>query len=126
GAPSEVDRDAHGVAPERDPRSRPVLRRGGRGQEGRHPARQRMTQFLDVGAYCGTFTAFQACTCLMAGGAYQWKGISGRTIGILTNRAPPHPYRAAGRPEATHLLPRILDLAALALTVDPAESRRQH
>src|SRR5947209_13681584 len=86
----------------------------------------RMTQFLDVGAYCGTFTAFQACACLMAGGAYKWKGISARTVGILTNRVPTDPYRGAGRPEATHLVERMVDLVAAELKLDPIEIRRKN
>jgi aerobic carbon-monoxide dehydrogenase large subunit len=86
----------------------------------------RMTQYLDVGAYCGTFTAFQACACLMAGGAYKWKGISARTIGILTNRVPTDPYRGAGRPEATHLVERMVDLVAAELKLDPIEIRRKN
>jgi carbon-monoxide dehydrogenase large subunit len=86
----------------------------------------RMTQFLDVGAYAGTFSAFQACACLMAGGAYKWKGISARTVGILTNRVPTDPYRGAGRPEATHLVERMVDLVALELKMDPVEIRRKN
>jgi carbon-monoxide dehydrogenase large subunit len=86
----------------------------------------RMTQFLDVGAYVGTFSAFQACACLMAGGAYKWKGISARTIGILTNRVPTDPYRGAGRPEATHLVERMVDLVAGQLKMDPVEIRRKN
>src|ERR1043165_454832 len=86
----------------------------------------RMTQFLDVGAYAGTFSAFQACACLMAGGAYKWQGISARTVGILTNRVPTDPYRGAGRPEATHLVERMVDLVAQELKLDPVEIRRKH
>ena len=86
----------------------------------------RMTQYLDVGAYAGTFSAFQACACLMAGGAYKWKGISARTIGILTNRVPTDPYRGAGRPEATHLVERMVDLVADELKMDPVEVRRKN
>ncbi len=86
----------------------------------------RMTQYLDVGAYCGTFGAFQACACLMAGGAYKWKGISARTVGILTNRVPTDPYRGAGRPEATHLVERMVDLVAAELKMDPVEVRRKN
>src|SRR6266511_3936411 len=86
----------------------------------------RMTQYLDLGAYCGTFSAFQACACLMAGGAYKWKGISARTIGILTNRVPTDPYRGAGRPEATHLVERMVDLVAAELKMDPVEIRRKN
>ena len=79
-----------------------------------------------MGAYCGTFSAFQACACLMAGGAYKWKGISARTIGILTNRVPTDPYRGAGRPEATHLVERMVDLVAGELKMDPVEIRRKN
>ena len=87
----------------------------------------RVTQFLDVGAYAGTFSAFQACACLMAGGAYKWPGgISARTVGILTNRVPTDPYRGAGRPEATHLVERMVDLVADELKMDPVEIRRKN
>ncbi|HEV8596511.1 MAG TPA: xanthine dehydrogenase family protein molybdopterin-binding subunit [Candidatus Dormibacteraeota bacterium] len=86
----------------------------------------RVTQYLDVGAYCGTFSAFQACACLMAGGAYKWKGISARTIGILTNRVPTDPYRGAGRPEATHLVERMVDLVAAELKMDPVDIRKKN
>jgi carbon-monoxide dehydrogenase large subunit len=87
----------------------------------------RMTQFLDIGAYHGTFAGFQACACLMAGGAYKWPGgITARTIGILTNRVPTDPYRGAGRPEATHLVERMVDLVATELKMDPVEIRRKN
>src|SRR5438094_890629 len=68
----------------------------------------RVVQYVDVGAYHGTFGAFQPVACLMAGGGYKWKGISARTVGVLTNRVPTDPYRGAGRPEATHLGARIV------------------
>src|SRR5207253_1844050 len=86
----------------------------------------RMTQFLDVGAYVGTFGAFQPVACLMAGGGYKWKGISARTVGVLTNRVPTDPYRGAGRPEATHLVERMVDLVALELKMDPVDIRRKN
>src|SRR6266545_51354 len=87
----------------------------------------RMTQYLDLGAYHGTFGGFQAVACLMAGGAYRWPGgISARTIGILTNRVPTDPYRGAGRPEATHLVERMVDLVAAELKMDPVEIRRKN
>jgi carbon-monoxide dehydrogenase large subunit len=87
----------------------------------------RMTQYLDLGAYHGTFGGFQAVACLMAGGAYKWPGgISARTIGILTNRVPTDPYRGAGRPEATHLVERMVDLVANELKMDPVEIRRKN
>src|SRR5450756_1199359 len=74
----------------------------------------------------GTFAAFQACACLLAGGAYNWKHVAARTVGVLTNRVPTDPYRGAGRPEATHLCERAIDLLAGALKMDPAEIRRKN
>src|SRR5581483_10022084 len=67
----------------------------------------KVTQYVDAGAYVGTFGAFQACAVLLAGGAYKWKQIARRTIGVLTNKVPTDPYRGAGRPEATHLAERM-------------------
>ncbi|SRR6266542_625583 len=87
----------------------------------------KVIQYLDVGAYIGTFGAFQTCACLLSGGAYKWPGgIAARTVGILTNRVPTDPYRGAGRPEATHLIERMVDLLASELKMDPAEIRRKN
>ncbi|MGH7764569.1 MAG: xanthine dehydrogenase family protein molybdopterin-binding subunit [Candidatus Dormibacteraceae bacterium] len=86
----------------------------------------KVTQYLDMGAYVGTFGAFQACACLLATGAYNWKHVSTRTVGVLTNRVPTDPYRGAGRPEATHLCERMIDLLAAELKLDPAEMRRKN
>jgi carbon-monoxide dehydrogenase large subunit len=86
----------------------------------------RLTQYLDVGAYCAPNSAFQAVACLMAGGAYKWQGISSRTVGVLTNKVPTDPYRGAGRPEATHLVERMVDLVAQEIGMDPVEIRRKN
>ena len=85
----------------------------------------RITQYLDCGAYVGTFGAFQACACLLPG-PYNWKQVASRTVGILTNKVPTDPYRGAGRPEATHLVERMVDLFAQEIGRDPAEVRRQN
>ncbi len=86
----------------------------------------RLTQLLDLGAYHGTFGAFQACTYLLAGGVYRWRAIEARTVGVLTNRVPTDPYRGAGRPEATHLCERMVDLVATEIGMDPVEIRRKN
>src|SRR5256885_14730568 len=86
----------------------------------------RVTQYLDVGAYCAPFSAFQTVACLMAGGAYKWQGISSRTVGVLTNKVPTDPYRGAGRPEATHLVERMVDLVAHEIGMDPVAIRRKN
>jgi aerobic carbon-monoxide dehydrogenase large subunit len=85
-----------------------------------------VTQYLDMGAYVGTFGAFQAVACLLSTGAYNWKHVSARTVGVLTNRVPTDPYRGAGRPEATHLCERMVDLLAAELKMDPTEIRRKN
>jgi carbon-monoxide dehydrogenase large subunit len=86
----------------------------------------KVTQWLDAGAYVGTFGAFQPVACLLAGGAYNFKQIAARTVGLLTNRIPTDPYRGAGRPEATHLVERMVDLFAAEIGKDPAEVRLQN
>jgi carbon-monoxide dehydrogenase large subunit len=45
---------------------------------------------------------------------------------VLTNTVPTAPYRGAGRPEATHVMERMLDLAAAELGLDRAEIRRRN
>jgi len=86
----------------------------------------RCTQYLDTGAYIGLFGAFQTCACLLCGGAYKWKAISSRSIAVLTNRTITDPYRGAGRPEATHVAERMMDVLAAELKMDPAELRRKN
>jgi carbon-monoxide dehydrogenase large subunit len=86
----------------------------------------KVTQYLDIGAYQGVFGAFQAVACLLAGGAYKWKHIAARTVGVLTNKTSTDPYRGAGRPEATHLVERAVDLVAREIGMDPVDIRRKN
>jgi carbon-monoxide dehydrogenase large subunit len=86
----------------------------------------KVTQYLDAGAYVGTFGAFQAVACLVAGGAYNFKQVAARTVAVLTNRVPTDPYRGAGRPEATHLIERTVDVFAREIGMDPVEVRRKN
>ncbi len=86
----------------------------------------RLTQLLDAGAYMALFSAFQTCACLVAGGAYHWNAISSRSQAVLTNKIPTDPYRGAGRPEATHVAERMMDVLALELGMDPVELRRKN
>ncbi len=43
---------------------------------------------------------------------------------VFTNKAPTDAYRGAGRPEATYIAERAMDLVARELGMDPAEIRR--
>src|SRR5256885_4191599 len=45
---------------------------------------------------------------------------------VFTNTTPTDAYRGAGRPEATHLIERLVDILARRLHVDPAEIRRKN
>jgi len=46
--------------------------------------------------------------------------------GVVTNTVPTAPYRGAGRPEAMHVIERLLDMAARRLHLDRAEIRRRN
>jgi len=45
---------------------------------------------------------------------------------VMTNTAPVDAARGAGRPEATYLLERLVDVSALEMGLDPAEIRRRN
>jgi carbon-monoxide dehydrogenase large subunit len=56
-------------------------------------------------------------------GLYTTPAIHVDVTGVFTHTTPVDAYRGAGRPEATYLLERIIDLAAIELDMDPAEIR---
>src|SRR6266851_5544954 len=57
-------------------------------------------------------------------GAYQTPAIHVEVTGVFTNTTPVDAYRGAGRPEATYVLERMVDLAAQELSMDPLDVRR--
>jgi carbon-monoxide dehydrogenase large subunit len=59
-------------------------------------------------------------------GAYVVPSCDISVEGALTNTAPVSAYRGAGRPEACFVIERLMDTAARALGVDPAELRRKN
>lgn len=86
----------------------------------------RATQWLDLGGYCSQFGTFQVLGMLVAQGAYRMKAFDGRAVGVFTNRTPTDAYRGAGRPEATFMIERVMDLVARETGVDPVEVRRKN
>jgi len=62
----------------------------------------------------------------MLSGAYQIPAIHAQVIGVYTNTGMVDAYRGAGRPEATYVLERILDLVAGELGLDPVDVRRRN
>jgi len=86
----------------------------------------RATQYLDLGAYLSPGGSFQTIAHFVAQGAYKWKAYEGRTYGVFTNTTPTDALRGAGRPEATYLAERVMDLVAGELGIDPADVRRKN
>ena len=63
---------------------------------------------------------------LMLSGSYDIPNIHELVIGVVTNTTPVDAYRGAGRPEATFLVERLVDLYAREINMDPAEVRRKN
>lgn len=80
----------------------------------------------DIGAYASEAATLPPLTGLMVSGPYQIPRIDFHAIGVVTNTTPVGAYRGAGRPEATWLLERILDILASELGMDPAEIRQRN
>lgn len=59
-------------------------------------------------------------------GVYRIPHMHVAVSGVFTNTSPLSPYRGAGRPEASYVLERIIDIAAHELPLDPAELRRRN
>jgi carbon-monoxide dehydrogenase large subunit len=79
----------------------------------------------DMGAYpIGAFLL--PTTKMMLTGAYRIPATASRGRSVVTNATPVAPYRGAGRPEATALIERAMDLLAAELRMDPAELRRRN
>jgi carbon-monoxide dehydrogenase large subunit len=87
----------------------------------------RYNVFADLGAYHQLLTpAIPTLTGLMLSGAYKIPAIQINITGCFTNKMATDAYRGAGRPEATYVVERALDLVAADLGVDPAEVRRKN
>jgi carbon-monoxide dehydrogenase large subunit len=63
---------------------------------------------------------------LMLSGCYDIPAIKEDVYGMYTNTVPVDAYRGAGRPEATFMVERLVDLFATEIGVDPAEVRRRN
>jgi carbon-monoxide dehydrogenase large subunit len=88
----------------------------------------KVSTLANMGAYLSTFA-----TCIptylygtLLAGTYTTPAVYVETKAVFTNTVPVDAYRGAGRPEATFLLERIVDLAADELGLDPAELRRRN
>ncbi len=80
----------------------------------------------NLGAY---MSLFSSCVptylyATLLSGQYAIPAIHANVRTVYTNTAPVDAYRGAGRPEATYLLERTMEVAARELGVSPAELRR--
>src|SRR5712664_2032610 len=87
----------------------------------------RYNVFADLGAYHQLLTpAIPTLTGLMLSGSYKIPAIQMNVTGVFTNKMATDAYRGAGRPEATYVVERALDLVAAKLGMDAAEVRRKN
>jgi carbon-monoxide dehydrogenase large subunit len=78
------------------------------------------------GAYPGIGAILPMLTQMMSPGVYSVPKVHFEAQTAITNTTTTGAYRGAGRPEATQLLERVIDVAADQLGIDPAELRRRN
>jgi carbon-monoxide dehydrogenase large subunit len=81
----------------------------------------------NLGAYLGPATVHPPVANIGGiAGVYRTPKIYAKVDGIFTNTQQTAPYRGAGRPEATYIIERMIDLAAYETGIDRAELRRRN
>jgi carbon-monoxide dehydrogenase large subunit len=81
----------------------------------------------DLGSYCQLLTpAIPTLTGLVLTGCYRIPAIKVDIVGVYTNKMATDAYRGAGRPEATYLIERLMDIVAREVGVDRVEQRLKH
>lgn len=87
-----------------------------------------VTTWANMGAYLSTFAPLipTALYITLLSGLYKIPVIFGETYGTMTNTVPVDAYRGAGRPEASYVLERLMDIAAQDLQMDPVALRRKN
>jgi carbon-monoxide dehydrogenase large subunit len=88
----------------------------------------RATVWANLGAYLSTASTGIPTILhgLMLSGAYDIKSIHEDVYGMFTHTTPVDAYRGAGRPEATFIVERLVDLVAAQVGMDPADVRRKN
>ncbi len=86
----------------------------------------RVQTIADAGAYAGIGAFLPFFTQMMSSNVYAIPKVEFNWSAVVTNTTPVAAYRGAGRPEAIHLVERILDIAADELGIDPVEMRSKN
>ncbi len=84
-----------------------------------------MQWFGTVGAHTVSFVTMSNGR-RMQPTVYQVPAAHFQVQAVFTNSVPTAPFRGAGRPEATHMMERLLDIAARRLDLDRVEIRRRN
>ena len=81
--------------------------------------------YQDLGAYHQLLTpVIPGLTVGMLPGCYTFEHLHVTLHGVFTNKTPTDAYRGAGRPEATFMIERAMDMIARATGKDPVDVRR--
>jgi aerobic carbon-monoxide dehydrogenase large subunit len=80
----------------------------------------------DAGAYPTVGAFLSGGTRRMSPATYTMPALEFRVAVAVTNTTPMGAYRGAGRPEATALIERLVDQAAIELGIDPLEIRERN
>ncbi len=86
----------------------------------------RLEILQDAGAYPGLGAFLANLTAMMSSGVYAIPKIEADVTAVVTNTTPTGPVRGAGRPEATQMIERAMDMFAAEISLDPAEVRRRN
>ncbi len=88
----------------------------------------RVQTTANLGAYLSTFSTMvpSYLYAFLLAGQYATPLIYSEVKAVFTNTAPVDASRGAGRPEATYLLERLVDVCAADMDLDPAEIRRRN
>jgi len=86
----------------------------------------RVDTLANLGGYLSAFSVATPTYLhgTLLSGCYDIPAIYTNVKGMATTTAPVDAYRGAGRPEATYILERTMDIAARQIGMDPAEFRR--
>ena len=81
----------------------------------------------DLGSYLQLLTpAIPTLTGLVLTGCYKIPAVKIEVVGVYTNKMATDAYRGAGRPEATYLIERLMDVVANECKVDRVDIRLKH
>lgn len=87
----------------------------------------RLHNLVNIGAYFSPIGSGPATNNLGGlSGVYTTPAAHVEVVGVFTNSHPTAPYRGAGRPEASFIIERMIDIAAVELGIDPVDLRRRN